>query len=145
MSAWGTNQMMKGGGLYRLRYTGKPLPIPLELSAEEDGMRLSFAEELDPETTTNTANYSVKTWRLVRSSKYGSDRYDKQELAITEAILGEDGKSVKLVLPGIAPVDVMTIDYDVTDTQGNPMKGILQNTIHKLKEGSGHELLSRKD
>ena len=144
MSAWGTNQMMKGGGLYRLRYTGKTLPIPLELNAEEDGMKLSFAEKLDPETANNPANYLVKTWRLVRSSNYGSDRYDKRELKINQAVLGEDGKTVKLIIADISPVDVMTIDYDLINTAGKPVKGILQNTIHNLKTKSGEELISKK-
>ena len=31
MSAWGTNQMLRGGGLYRIRYTGKPLTTPIHL------------------------------------------------------------------------------------------------------------------
>ncbi len=144
MSAWGTNQMMKGGGLYRLRYTGKTLPIPLELNAEERGMRLSFAEELDAATATDPANYLVKTWGLVRSSNYGSDRYDMQELTVTEATLNEDGKSVKLILPDIAPVDVMTISYDLQDAEGNDVKGTLQNTIHQLKAEPEMNLISSK-
>lgn len=145
MSAWGTNQMMKGGGLYRLRYTGKPLPIPLKLNAEENGIKLGFATELDPAKATNPANFTVKTWGLVRSSKYGSDRYDVQELAITRAELGEDGKTVKLFLPDIAPVDVMTISYDLSDIEGNKIEGVLQNTIHNLKPMPELNLMSSKD
>jgi hypothetical protein len=145
MSAWGTNQMMKGGGLYRLRYTGKPLPIPTQLNAEQKGMKLVFATELDPAKATDPTNYKVKTWRLVRSSKYGSDRYDVQELTIAKAELGEDSKTVKLFLPDIAPVDVMTISYDLSDIEGNKMEGTLQNTIHNLKPVSAMNLMSSKD
>ncbi len=133
MSAWGTNQMMKGGGLYRSRYTGKPLSIPLELHAAETGMKLTFAARLDAEKATKISNYEVKTWDLKRSSNYGSDRYNVQTLNITKAELVDNGKSVMLIIPEIAPVDVMTISYQIADKEGNPVAGTLQNTIHHLK------------
>ena len=140
MSAWGTNQMMRGGGLYRLRYTGQPLPIPLQLHAEENGMKFTFAAPLDPEKAEKTSNYEVKTWELKRSSEYGSERYNAQNLKITKAELSEDGKTVKLTLPGIKPVDVMTIHYQLTDTEGHLMEGTLQNTIHNLSPMPSGEL-----
>lgn len=132
MSAWGTSQMMKPGGLYRLRYTGRSLPIPIQLHAGETGIKLTFAQPLDQEKARQISNFEVKTWDLVRSSEYGSDRYNVQTLEITEARLSGDGKSVTLVLPAIEPVDVMTVRYTIADAEGNPVQGILQNTIHKL-------------
>ncbi len=136
MSAWGTNQMMKGGGLYRLRYTGKPLPVPIQFSTEEAGVKLAFATSLNPEKVSNPANYEVKTWELKRSSEYGSERYNVRTLSVAKADISEDGKTVMLNLPDIAPVDVMTIRYKLADTEGNPMEGTLQNTIHALKPAS---------
>jgi hypothetical protein len=133
MSAWGTNQMMKGGGLYRLRYTGKPLTIPLQLNAQETGMKITFAQKLDPEQVQRASNYEVKTWELKRSSKYGSERYNTRTLKVTKAKLSEDGKTIKLTIPEIVPVDVMTISYQVVDTEGNKLEGTLQNTIHNLR------------
>ncbi len=133
MSAWGTNQMMKGGGLYRLRYTGQPLSVPLQLHAETDGVEFTFATPLKQEQAENAANYEVKTWDLVRSSSYGSDRYNVQTLEIAQAQLGDDRKTVKLILPDIQPVDVMTVRYQLTDTEGNPVEGTFQNTIHHLR------------
>ena len=140
MSAWGTNQMMKGGGLYRLRYTGQPLPIPLKLHAENSGMRFSFATPLEPASAENASNYEVKTWDLVRSSNYGSDRYNIQTLEIAQAQVSEDGKTVMLTLPDIQPVDVMTIGYKLMDTEGNPIEGTFQNTIHNLGSGPGDQV-----
>jgi len=140
MSAWGTNQMMKGGGLYRLRYTGKTLSVPLELQAITNGVEFTFATSLQPESVETPANYEVKTWDLVRSSRYGSDRYNMQTLAIAEAKLSEDGKTVTLILPEIQPVDAMTIRYQLTDTEGNPIEGTFQNTIHHLRPASEAQL-----
>ncbi len=134
MSAWGTSQTMRGGDFYRLRYTGKPVSLPVKLGAEEDGITLSFASELDPEKSKVISNFEVQTWDIKRSRKYGSERYNTQTLVVSEVRISEDMKSVKLVIPGIKPIDVMTISYEVIDTKGNAFKGKVQNTIHHLKK-----------
>jgi Cytochrome C oxidase, cbb3-type, subunit III len=132
MSAWGTSQTMRGGDFYRLRYTGKPLSLPVQLAAEQDGMTLTFANALDETKAKNIANYEVQTWDLVRSRKYGSDRYNTKTLLISEVKLSLDNKRVKLIIPGIKPVDVMTIAYRLVDSKGNALEGKVQNTIHDL-------------
>lgn len=132
MSAWGTNQMLRGGGLYRIRYTGKPIPVPLALSISQSGVELKFAAAIHKQRAMEIDNYKIKTWDLVRSSSYGSDRYNEQNLRITKAEQSADGKSIKLFLDEIAAVDVMTISYDLTDNDGNPLKGTVQNTVHHL-------------
>lgn len=137
MSAWGTSQMMRGGEFYRVRYTGEPLSVPVALSAEEDGVRLRFASELDREKATKAASYEVQTWDIVRSKKYGSKRYNTQTLPIKGVELGSDGMTIKLFIQGIQPVDIMTIAYNVTDVEGNQLKGKVQNTIHHLRPVQG--------
>lgn len=136
MEAWSTSQNMRTGDLYRIRYTGKTIPMPIELNAQQNGIQLTFASKLAAESATTISNYEVKTWDLVRSSKYGSDRHNIKTLNISEARLTEDGKGVILQMDEIAPVDVMTISYDILDESGASIKGTVQNTIHVLgKEG----------
>ena len=132
MSAWGTSQLMRGGGLYRLRYTGKPLTIPVKQKTFEDGIELVFASELDKSTVENKANYTVESWELIRSRKYGSDRHNRKILPVEKVLLKPDSKTVKLVLPNIEKVDVLTIDYNITNIENNVMKGSVQSTIHHL-------------
>ncbi len=132
MSAWGTNQMLRGGGLYRIRYTGKPLTVPIRLSASVSGVALSFTSSLDSKKAGDLKNYEVKTWDLVRSSTYGSDRYNEQTLSISKVDV--NGKTVSLYLNDVKPVDVMTISYNLLDIHGNPLQGTVQNTIHNLSE-----------
>ncbi|AEI50554.1 DUF6797 domain-containing protein [Runella slithyformis] len=134
MSAWGTSQTIKGGDFYRLRYTGKSLTLPTRLSAEEEGVTLTFADALDETNARTGANFTVQTWDLRRSRKYGSERYNTQTLTVSEVKLSRDKKIVKLILPGIKPVDVMTISYSLTDSKGHSFKGKVQNTIHALKK-----------
>ena len=137
MSAWGTTQMMKGGGLYRLRYTGKPLTIPVQLKTWEAGIELTFASELEMESAQDLTNYEVKTWSIVRSSKYGSDRYNIRNLKISKSLVQKDGKSIKLLIEDMKPVDIMTIKYDIKNSDGNNLHGTVQNTIHNLRKESG--------
>lgn len=132
MSAWGTNQMMKGGALYRLRYTGKALPLPVASHAEKDGVRLVFANALDEKTSVDVNNYQVKSWEIKRSRKYGSERYNLKTLDISRVQLAADKKSVKLLIPSIQPVDIMTIGYDIRDASQNVFKGTLQQTVYRL-------------
>lgn len=136
MSAWATNQMMKGGGLYRVRYTGKPLPVPLGLHATTEGMVLRFAASLDREKAINPEHYEVQAWDLKRTRRYGSDRYNVRSLVVESVELLPGGQAVKLILPEIAPVDVMRISYHLSDTDGNPLEGEVQNTIHNLRPAS---------
>lgn len=138
MSAWGTNQMLRGGGLYRIRYTGKPLTTPVDLKTTSSGINLKFDSELDRKKATETNNYVIQTWNLKRSSRYGSDRYNVQKLPIRQAALQEDGKTVKLLVEGIKPVDVMTISYDLERVDSSSLKGTLQSTIHHLGSDDGH-------
>ncbi|HKK76402.1 MAG TPA: hypothetical protein VJ953_15085 [Saprospiraceae bacterium] len=53
-------------------------------------------------------------------------------LAIVSVNLIPDGKSVRLNIPYITPIDVMTIAYRLADTEGNPLEGKVQNTIHQM-------------
>lgn len=132
MEAWSTSQNIRTGDLYRIRYTGNAVTLPIDLAAHENGISLSFAEQLNPSIATNKTNYEVQTWDIVRSKSYGSDRYDTKTLKISNVELSNDGKNVRMLLPDIEPVDVMTISYTLKDVHGNDINGTIQNTIHTL-------------
>lgn len=134
MSAWGTNQMLRGGGLYRVRYTGKPLTTPVDIKTTTSGITLKFDSKLELQKALDINNYVINTWDLKRSRKYGSDRYNQKILPISKAEIQNDGKSVKLFLKDIKPVDVMTISYDISNTNEVTLKGTVQNTIHNLRK-----------
>jgi hypothetical protein len=114
--------------------------VPIELNAEEGGIKLSFASELDAEKAANPENFEVQTWDIIRSSEYGSERYNTKILKIAKVEVSDDKKIVKLFLPDIKPIDVMTIAYKVMDLNGNLFEGKVQNTIHNLAESSSKEL-----
>jgi hypothetical protein len=132
MSGWSTSQMIQVGGIYRTRYTGEPLNLPVKMEALTSGMLLTFSDDLDEETATNINNYTINTWDLKRTKEYGSDRYNEKELKIEAVTLLEDEKSILIQIPDIKPTWVMEIIYKLQDSDGNQFKGVVQNTIYKL-------------
>lgn len=145
MSAWGTSQTIKGGELYRIRYTGKPVSLPTRLSTQTDGLTLTFASALSEKHLLKDAHFEVKCWDIRRSRRYGSERHNVQTLAISDIQLSPDRKTVKLIVPNLKPVDIMTIRYDVTDTQGHTFTGTVQNTIHALQKPTTQGFVSVKE
>ena len=131
LSAWGSTQPQLGG-LYRIRKVDKPMVIPVGIKATTKGIELNFTDKLDAGSVTDIAHYTVKTWDLLRSRKYGSKHYNEQILAVTKAALGKDKKSIQLTIPQIKPTWGMEIQYQVKDDTGKDVNGLVQNTIHQL-------------
>lgn len=131
LSAWGSTQPQLGG-LYRIRKVDQPMVIPVGIKATTQGIELTFTDELEAGSVADTAHYTVKTWDLLRSRKYGSKHYNEQTLSITKAELGKDKKSIKLTIPQIKPTWGMEIQYRVKDDDGKELEGLIQNTIHQL-------------
>ncbi len=131
LSAWGSTQPQLGG-LYRIRKVDQPLTIPVGIKATTQGIELNFTDELDAKSVADVAHYTVKTWDLLRSRSYGSKHYNEQTLAVTQATLGKDKKSIKLTIPNIKPTWVMEIQYQIKDERGESLDGLVQNTVHQL-------------
>ena len=132
MHAWASNQDALPGGLFRIRYTGKPTNLPLGINAKTNGIKLTFSEPVDPTVAANPENYLVDTWDLKRTSNYGSDKYNEQTLAVVDARVAEDGRSVFLEISGIQPTWCMQISYRLQDHSGQKFTRVIQNTVHSL-------------
>ncbi|MDX1927397.1 MAG: DUF6797 domain-containing protein [Pirellulaceae bacterium] len=130
MFAWAGNAT-NPGGLYRLRATGKPILLPIELHARDATLELKFAEPLDRESVT-AKKVAIKTWSLKRSEKYGSDHYNEQPLEVQLAELSQDGKTVRLKVDSLQPTWGMSIDFDFRSAGGQAVTGVIHNTIHGL-------------
>lgn len=137
MSAWATNQMIQVGGLYRVRYTGKSLNLPVAMRALKTGIELTFSDPIDPGSAQDMASYTINTWDLKRSRSYGSKRYNVKELAIEGLVLSEDRKTLFIGLPNIQPTWVMEILYDLQSADGKEVKGAIQSTVYELEEVNG--------
>lgn len=130
MFAWAGSATYPGG-LYRLRATGQPMHLPVELHAKKTGMELAFTEALSRESV-KADNVHIKVWDLKRTANYGSQHYNERELTIRETQLSNDGKTLTILIPELAPTWCMEIRYSLQTNDGKPIEGIIHNTIHEL-------------
>jgi putative heme-binding domain-containing protein len=131
MFAWAGNATQPGG-LYRLRATGKPLHLPTKLSATQDGLRLTFTDQLASNSITKDS-IQIKTWSLKRTANYGSKHFNEKPLEIDSVELLNDGKTVVIHSTQLQSTWCMEIQYDFRATDGESVTGTMHNTIHALK------------
>ncbi|WP_435010173.1 DUF6797 domain-containing protein [Tundrisphaera lichenicola] len=141
MVGWASNQSAPGG-FYRIRATDKPMFLPVGLQATVDGLKLTFTDPIDPDSASDPSNYSVKTWSLKRSAKYGSEHYDEKSIVVGTASLSDDGRTIVLGIPEIRPTWGMEIKYRLRGSKGQPFEGQIHNSIHQLSDGT-HEPIPR--
>jgi hypothetical protein len=132
MFAWAGDQTQPGG-FYRVRYTGKPVHLPIGLAAKKTGMTLTFSGPLDPRTASDPKNYAVRTWSLKRSEQYGSEHYGEKEAKVTGAKVSADGKTVTLEIEAMKPTWCMEIKYSIKGADRESVQGVVHNTIHRLR------------
>jgi putative heme-binding domain-containing protein len=131
MFAWAGDRTQPGG-LYGVRYTGKPVYLPVGLHATKSGMRITFTGSLDPTSAGDPKNYGLKVWGLKRSAKYGSDHIDEKPLPVTGARLSADGHTVTLDIADLRHTWCMEIKYAIRAADGESVGGAIHNTVHKL-------------
>ncbi|MFM7102174.1 MAG: DUF6797 domain-containing protein [Verrucomicrobiota bacterium] len=66
------NAATRDGGLYRVRYTGKPVRTPVAVRTAGNGIELRFAAPLDAASARLADNYAVEIWNYRYSGAYGS-------------------------------------------------------------------------
>ena len=127
MFAW-AGSATTPGGLYRLRATGQPMHLPVELHATTRGMTLRFTEPLSAESL-EADNIQLKVWSLKRTANYGSEHHDEHPLEVRGLELSDDGLTLT-VLAEIEPTWCMEIRYLVKAADGTSINGVIHNTIH---------------
>jgi putative heme-binding domain-containing protein len=133
MFAWAGDRT-EPGGFFRVRYTGKPVYLPVALSARKSGLSITFSGRLDAKTAGDPRNYSVKTWSLKRSEKYGSEHYKERPSRVRGVQVSDDGKRVTLDIEDLRPTWCMEIAYRLKGSLGEAVDGVIHNTIHRLGE-----------
>ena len=134
MFAWAGSQHQPGG-LYRIRYTDKPVHLPVTLNATTDGLKIQFSGEVDADSVADLKNWKVSSWDLKRTANYGSKHYNEKTLAVEKAKLSTDGKTVSLSIPNIEPTWGMEIKYSIKTKTGKILSGRVHNSIFKLSKG----------
>jgi hypothetical protein len=150
LQGWQTSAA-KEGGFHRVRRTKAPLGLPVALRTCEQGVYVTFAEPLDPETAADAENWSAEIWNYRYSPNYGSPEVsllhpereveqgkpNRDALPVTAAVLSPDGRTVRLAIDGMRPVHQMRITWNVDAKDGRELRGELHNSIHVLGKDPG--------
>ena len=136
---WSSDKTLPGG-FYRVRYTGRPLNMPVALNAREDQIVLTFSDPLDPQTATNTGNYSASRWNYRATAQYGSEdfrvsdrrRRGRDRVRIEGVSLSSDGRILVLEIPRMRPAMQMEIKYRIKSADGADLSQTVHHTVHKL-------------
>jgi hypothetical protein len=143
MKGWQTSAA-KDGAFQRVRYTGKPVEMPLELHVYQNGVELVFSEAVKAQSGRDPQNYSAQIWNYRWTKTYGSDEYSvanpeakgHDTLEVTAARVSKSGRSVFLTIPGLRPVMQLGIKYNLETASGRPLNQKIDSTINFLRAGS---------
>ncbi len=129
--AWAGDRTQPGG-FYRVRATGKPILVPIGLHARPSGLAITFAEPIDRTAAGDPARYTARTWSLKRTVNYGSEHHDERPARIAAATVADDARTVFLEIPALRPTWCMEVTYAIRAPGGEPVEGVIHNTIHNL-------------
>ena len=107
--------------------------LPVDLRATKRGVSITFSGALDAASVRAAKSFAVKMWDLKRTRNYGSKHYNERSIDVAAARLGDDGRTVHLELPDIAPTWSMEIKYELRSAAGQAFRGTVHNTIHALR------------
>lgn len=100
------------GSFHRVRYTGKPLHLPVEVNTLKGGIELRFTEALDPTVASDPHNYTLSQWTYPWTSQYGTrgkvysakhpGETGADSVAIQSIQVSDDRKTVLLEIPELS-------------------------------------------
>jgi hypothetical protein len=139
LRGWQTSAT-RDGGFYRVRYTGKPVPMVLESHSYKNGIQLAFASPLDPASVTNAENWTAQQWNIKYTGNYGSPefsvkdpqkaRHDSVEIKSVQRL---DAKTVFVETEDLQPVNQFLLKFNLKAADGASIKEEVFGTIHKLR------------
>ncbi|MCA8942573.1 MAG: hypothetical protein KDB80_08470 [Planctomycetes bacterium] len=138
----------KETAFHRVRYTGAPLRIPVDLRVTDQFLELKFLVDLDEELATDPESFTVEVWDYEWSDSYGSaeikpsdpdqkvtdSEKNRDVLTVRGATLMPDHRTIRLSIDGLARVMQMRINYDLEGTDGAEIVGDIYNTVNYLGE-----------
>jgi hypothetical protein len=141
LKGWQTKGV-KDGGFQRVRYTGAPLRMPIELHVRPTGIEIAFSDEVDPATAADLQNYSIEQWNYRWTEKYGSDDFSvanpekkgRDVVSVRSARLSDDNKRLFLEIPNLQPVMQMRIRFALKTADGLPCDWEIFNTINRVPQ-----------
>jgi glucose/arabinose dehydrogenase len=142
LKGWQTNGT-RDGCFQRVRYTGKPLYLPVAMHVLNDrNISITFATALDKAAASDAQNYSIQQWNYKWWSTYGSaDEFSvahpgqkgRDTVDVKSVQLSSDGKTVTITTEAdLRKVEQMMIKMELKAADGNAVHVEVGNTINRI-------------
>jgi len=130
------SRVSENWGVGRIRLDRSRVTFPIEAKSIQDGVFISFASPLAPETVI-PENILAAAWNYQRTKDYGSGRFRSSGLPGVDAVpvgqvlLSKDRKTVFVHLPDLKPVHQLEVGHDFALQSGERASGSVYFTIHE--------------
>ena len=131
MYSWSSHQT-EPGVLLRVRYTGKPVHLPVAVRARSDALELTFSHPLEPAAATQPDNYRLTAWDIRRTPEYGSEHYRTRDWTVRSVSLDPSGRTVRLEIPELETTRCYAVRYRLTGREGRVFQGEFHGSIHQI-------------
>ena len=134
---WQSNGARQGA-FHRVRYTGKPVDMPVGVKVRKNGLELTFTNPLDPKSVADGQNFAIEQWNYKWTQNYGSPEFSVKDpnkkahdpVEIKSVKLLADKKTIFIEIPEIQPVMQMKVKYNVKSADGREISQEFYNTIN---------------
>jgi len=136
------------GAFHRVRYTGKPVHMPLRMNILRNGISITFTNALDATSSVDDQNWAVDHWNYQWTKNYGSKMYSAEDpekevgnkkqgtfggdLVPIKGIKLLDKKTVFLEIENIKPVMQSRIRYNIKAEDNTVIKQEIFHTINRV-------------
>ncbi|MBI3854431.1 MAG: hypothetical protein HY293_01935 [Planctomycetes bacterium] len=139
MRGWQTDGS-RDGCFQRLRWSGKPINLPLTAKTTATSLAITFTDPLDKETAGSADSYSAECCNIRWTGDYGSPEFwisepnkkGREPWPVQGAELLPDGKTVVLRFEKLQPVHHLVIKYKIKGADGAAINQELDYTINKI-------------
>ncbi len=141
LNVWQTSAA-KDGCLHRVRYTGKPVTMPIGIATKAGGVEVQFSGPLDA-IAADTGNWSVEQWDYKWTGNYGSANLSTRDpkatgkqitdrVTVSKATLSADKKSVMLELADHTPAMSVRMKCSIKAADGSQVSCQIDQTVHRI-------------
>lgn len=147
------NRAVLDGCLARVRYTGRPVDMPVALRTMQNGLAVTFTRPLEQDAAETVGNYAIERWNYRFTKNYGSPDLrvsapgveGRDDVSIRSATLLDDGRTVFLEIPDMRPANQYLVRYALRAADGAPIEHEFSYTIHvvgpdRMDEASLHRM-----
>ncbi len=114
--------------LERANWTGK-LPFEIfTMRLSKKGWKLTFTKEIDPASVADVTKMLMTSHTYIYKSGYGSPEVDKSEPVIQSVTIGQDGKSIDLVVDGRVKGNVHVLHLPALTSKDGEL--LLHDSVH---------------